>query len=461
MTYDEAVRILLSLGRELAAPRQARVQKFDLQNITLLVKRLGSPHRASPCAHIAGTNGKGSTAAFLESILRAAGFKTGLYTSPHLVRINERICVNGNEITDEDFAAAFTRVHDLIEELLASAALAAHPTFFECVTAMAFEHFARLHVEFAVYEVGLGGRLDSTNIIEPVLTIITPIDFDHEDYLGHSLELIAGEKAGIIKPGALVVGAAQPTEVAAVIRKIAKEKNARLVLIVRDYRAEMLVAGPGGSSAVFTKLQGDWRLEVELPLAGRCQVQNALTAAVAARLLGELGFRMSDAAIARGIAATRWPGRLQQVSERTAVFIDGTHNPAGARELVAFWREQFSGRRIYLVYGAMRDKAVDEMAGLLFPEVEAVIATAPRQSRAISAEVLAELTGHHARQIEVVPSAEEALERAIELAGTDDVVFATGSLYLAGDLLRYWPTRGVKLAGAVPSPAAAAVRRDS
>ena len=461
MTYDEAVRILLSLGRELAAPRQARVQKFDLQNITLLVKRLGSPHRASPCAHIAGTNGKGSTAAFLESILRAAGFKTGLYTSPHLVRINERIRVNGNEITDEDFAAAFTRVHDLIEELLASGALAAHPTFFECVTAMAFEHFARLHVEFAVYEVGLGGRLDSTNIIEPVLTIITPIDFDHEDYLGHSLELIAGEKAGIIKPGALVVGAAQPTEVAAVIRKIAKEKNARLVLIVRDYRAEMLVAGPGGSSAVFTKLQGDWRLEVELPLAGRCQVQNALTAAVAARLLGELGFRMSDAAIARGLAATRWPGRLQQVSERTAVFIDGTHNPAGARELVAFWREQFSGRRIYLVYGAMRDKAVDEIAGLLFPEVEAVIATAPRQSRAISAEVLAEMTGHHARQIEVVPSAEEALERAMELAGTDDVVFATGSLYLAGDLLRYWPTRGVKLAGAVPAPAAAAVRRDS
>ncbi|NDQ56885.1 MAG: bifunctional folylpolyglutamate synthase/dihydrofolate synthase [Acidipila sp.] len=461
MTYDEAVRILLSLGRELAAPRQARVQKFDLQNITLLARRLGSPHRASPCAHIAGTNGKGSTAAFLESILRAAGFKTGLYTSPHLVRINERIRVNGEEISDEDFAAAFTRVHDLIEELLASGALAAHPTFFECVTAMAFEHFARLHVEFAVYEVGLGGRLDSTNIIEPVLTIITPIDFDHEDYLGHSLELIAGEKAGIIKPGALVVGAAQPTEVAAVIRKIAKEKNARLVLIARDYRSEILVASPGNSRAVFTKLGSDWRLEVELPLAGRFQVQNALTAAVAARLLGELGFRMSDAAIARGIAGTRWPGRLQQVSERTSVFIDGTHNPAGARELVAFWREQFSGRRIYLVYGAMRDKAVDEIAGLLFPEVEAVIATAPRQSRAISAEVLAEMTGHHARQIDVVPIAEVALERAMELAGADDVVFATGSLYLAGDLLRYWPTRGVKLAGAVPAPAAAAVRRDS
>ena len=199
MTYDKAVRVLLSLGRELAAPRQARVQKFDLQNITRLASRLGNPQRASPCAHIAGTNGKGSTAALLESILRAAGFRTGLYTSPHLVRINERIRVNGEEISDADFAAAFTRVQALIEELLASGGLAAHPTYFECVTAMAFEHFARAGVEFAVYEVGMGGRLDATNVVEPVLCIITDVDLDHQKHLGGSIAEIAAEKAGILR----------------------------------------------------------------------------------------------------------------------------------------------------------------------------------------------------------------------------------------------------------------------
>jgi dihydrofolate synthase/folylpolyglutamate synthase len=437
MTYDEAVRYLLSLGRELAAPRQARVQKFDLQNITRLSSRLGNPHRASPCVHIAGTNGKGSTAALLESILRAAGFRTGLYTSPHLVRINERIRVNGQEISDADFAAVFTRVQAFIEELLASGVLAAHPTYFECVTAMAFEHFARDHVEFAVYEVGMGGRLDSTNIVEPVVALITPIDFDHEDYLGHSLDLIAREKAGIIKPGAIVVSAAGRPEAAAVIREQARAQHARLIEIAQDYRIENLAATPRSSRAVLATAGGDWLLEVELLLAGRYQLQNALAAAAAARLLAERGFRIGDAAIARGLATTRWPGRLEQVAERPAVFLDGTHNPAGARELVAFWREQFAGRRIHLVYGAMRDKAVDEIAGLLFPEAATVIITAPRQPRAISADVLAEMTRHLAPRLEVVAQPESALERAIELAAADDLVFVTGSLYLVGDLLRY------------------------
>ena len=454
MTYDEAVRVLLSLGRELAAPRQARVQKFDLQNITRLSSRLGNPHRSSPCAHVAGTNGKGSTAALLESILRAAGFRTGLYTSPHLVRINERIRVDGEEISDADFAATFTRVHGFIEELLASGALAAHPTYFECVTAMAFEHFARAHVEFAVYEVGMGGRLDSTNIVEPVVALITPIDFDHEDYLGHSLDLIAQEKAGIIKPGALVVSAADRPEAAAVIRERAAEQHARLVEISRDYRIENIVADSCGSRAVFATANGDWRLEIELPLAGRYQLQNALAAAAAARLLAERGFRLDDAAIARGIAAARWPGRLEQVAENPAVFLDGTHNPAGARELVAFWREQFGGRRVHLVYGAMRDKAVDEIAGLLFPEAATVILTAPLQPRAISPDVLADMTRHLAPRLEVVAQPEDALERAIELAAADEAVFATGSLYLAGDLLRYWRERPAQAASALPAGAA-------
>src|ERR1700723_1538021 len=229
MTYEESVRALFSLGRELAAPQQARVQKFGLANSTILAEALGQPQRSSPCVHIAGTNGKGSTAAMLECVLRSAGLRTGLYTSPHLERINERIRIDGEDISDENFAEAWSRVHASIESLMASAKLAAHPTFFECVTAMAFLAFARHHVDFAIYEVGLGGRLDATNIVEPEVAIITPVDFDHENYLGHSIEEIAAEKAGIIKFGAWVVSASERLEARGVIAKRCAEMDARLV----------------------------------------------------------------------------------------------------------------------------------------------------------------------------------------------------------------------------------------
>src|ERR1700687_682513 len=213
MKYEASVRYLLSLGRELAAPTQAAATKFDLENITALAERLGRPDRAYPTAHIAGTNGKGSTAAFLESILRHAGFRTGLNTSPHLEKINERIRINGEEISDQACAETLTRIHVLIEELLAAGKLRAHPTYFESVTAMAFEYFARERVDFAVFEVGLGGRLDATNILSPLVTIITRIDFDHENFLGHSLNEIATEKAGILSPAVPFVLAEHRPEV--------------------------------------------------------------------------------------------------------------------------------------------------------------------------------------------------------------------------------------------------------
>src|SRR5260370_6135900 len=223
MNYESAVRYLLSLGRELAAPTQAAAAKFNLENITILLERLGRPDRAYPCVHIAGTNGKGSTAAFLEKILREAGFRTGLNTSPHLERINERVRISGEEISDERFAEIFTRIHAVIEELLAEGKLRAHPTYFECVTALAFEAFARERVDFAAIEVGLGGRLDSTNVVIPMVSIITRIDFDHENYLGHSLREIAGEKAGILKAQVPVVFAPQLPEARDVLLEKAKE----------------------------------------------------------------------------------------------------------------------------------------------------------------------------------------------------------------------------------------------
>jgi dihydrofolate synthase/folylpolyglutamate synthase len=447
MTYDEAVRYLLSLGRELASPQQASAAKFGLENIRALTEHLGHPERRYPSAHIAGTNGKGSTAAMLASILESAGLRTGLYTSPHLARINERIRIAGREISDDDFAAAVARIRRAIEELLAAGTLAAHPTFFECVTAIAFDEFARAHVDFAVFEVGMGGRLDATNVIEPEVAVITQIAFDHETYLGHSIEEIAGEKAGIIKPGAWVVSAAENPAARAVIRAHADAQNARLVEIDEAFYVKQLGADAApqhaDDSLRATRVEvieksTKHAIEVKVPLAGRFQQRNALTALAAARLLAERGFRTDDAAIARGIAQVHWPGRLERIGDRPAVYLDGAHNPAGARELLAFWDEHFAGVPIHLVYGALRDKPVDEICGILFPRAATVVLTEPRQPRALSASVLAEMTGHLARDVELVPDPAAALERAVLRAAPEDVVFATGSLYLIEDYRRGW-----------------------
>jgi dihydrofolate synthase/folylpolyglutamate synthase len=444
MTYEESVRALLSLGRELAAPQQARVQKFGLANITILAEDLGQPQRCSPCAHIAGTNGKGSTAAMLESILRAAGLRTGLYTSPHLERINERIRINGENISDEDFAAAWSRVHSSIESLMAAGILTAHPTFFECITAVAFLTFAQHPVDFAIYEVGLGGRLDATNIVEPEVAIITPIDFDHENFLGHSIEEIAAEKAGIIKPGAWVVSASERPEARAVIARRCAEMDARLLEVDATARAEDVQSDRGSYSGLAAFTHSRKKLVLAPRLPGRFQIRNALTAAVAARLLAERGFPLPYSALERGIATANWPGRLERLATEPDLYLDGAHNPAGARELLKFWQENYSGRRIFLVYGAMRDKALDEISGLLFPHATAVILTEPHQPRAISASLLAEMTSHDAKDTIVVRDPGEALESALERAGPQDAVFVTGSLYLVGELRSYWSTRAAK-----------------
>jgi dihydrofolate synthase/folylpolyglutamate synthase len=465
MNYEESVRALFSLGRELAAPRQpARipspmaaptlgvlpVQKFGLENIKLLAEALGSPHLAVPCVHIAGTNGKGSTAATLESILRAAGLRTGLYTSPHLEVINERIRINGENISGEVFAGIWTLVSVAIESLMASGGLAAHPTFFECVTAMAFVAFADHKVDFAIYETGMGGRFDATNIVAPEVAIITPIDFDHENYLGHSIEEIAGEKAGIIKTGVRVVSSVERPEARAVIARRCAEVNAPLVEVSAAWQVQNLKVSNGLYSAEATFTQTSQKIKLAPALPGRFQIQNALAAATASILLVGQGFKVSEEVIERGISTVHWPGRLERIAERPDIYVDGTHNPGGARELLGFWKENFAGRRIFLVYGAMRDKAVDEIASLLFSRTEAVIFTEPRQSRAISAPLLSEIAGHFAKQSYIVPDPAQAIERAIELAGPEDVIFVTGSLYLVGDVLGFWLSRSRRKAFVEP-----------
>jgi dihydrofolate synthase/folylpolyglutamate synthase len=438
MNYEQSVRALLALGRELGAPQQARVQKFGLGNISTLAEALGNPHRAIPCVHIAGTNGKGSSAAMLESILRAAGVHTALYTSPHLERINERIRIDGQDISDTAFAVAWTSIHRAIEDLLASRRLSAHPTFFECITAIAFLAIAESGAEFAIYEVGLGGRLDATNIVEPEVAIITPIDFDHESFLGHSIEEIAAEKAAIIKSGAKVVSASERPEARAVIARRAAEQRACLVETSEAWRLESVRSSNGFCQAIARSTQSDAVLNIEPSLPGRFQIGNALTAATAAGLLRESGIAIEREHIEEGIRAARWPGRLECIAERPRIYLDGAHNPSGARELRRFWDEEFPDRRVFLVFGAMRDKAVDEISGLLFPRAAAVILTEPRQPRAISASLLAEMTAGLSKRTLVAADPAEALEKAIAMAQPEDIIFVTGSLFLVGDIRARW-----------------------
>jgi dihydrofolate synthase/folylpolyglutamate synthase len=441
MNYEASVRYLLSLGRELAAPTQAAAAKFDLENITVLAERLGRPDRAYPSIHIAGTNGKGSTAAFLESILRHTGFRTGLNTSPHLERINERIRIHGEEISDAAFAETFARMQALIEELLAAGKLRAHPTYFECITAMAFESFARDRVELGVFEVGLGGRLDATNILSPAVTIITRIDFDHENFLGHSLREIAAEKAGILKPAVPVVLAEQHPEAREVIRARAESLGCPVIEPAQIFRVDREFMQNGSVSARVIETDSGKSFEIAPSLPGRFQLQNALNAVAAAGQLQNRGFRIPDDAVTQGIANTVWPGRLEKLQSSPDIYVDGAHNPGAARELAHFLEQNFQNRKIWLLYAALRDKAVDEVAGLLFPHAAEVIFTAPRTARAVSAAQLAEIAGHHAPRFSVIHDAERALEHALAEAGPEDVIFITGSLYLVGQLRHYWKHR--------------------
>jgi dihydrofolate synthase/folylpolyglutamate synthase len=306
---------------------------------------------------------------------------------------------------------------------------------------MAFEYFARERVEFGVFEVGLGGRLDATNILHPLISIITRIDFDHENFLGHSLPEIAGEKAGILKPSVPVVLAEQRPEAREVIIARAHELHCPILDVPSLFHIDNESTQEGCVRAQITEIASGTVFEIASSLPGRFQLQNALNALAAARYLQQRGFRITNESIAEGIANTVWPGRLEKLQSHPAVYLDGAHNPSAARELAAFLDQNFSGRKIWLLYAALRDKAVDEVAGLLFPRAEEVILTAPRTPRAVSAAQLAEIAGHHAACFSVFSEAEQAFDYALAKAAPNDAVFVTGSLYLVGHLRHYWKHR--------------------
>jgi dihydrofolate synthase/folylpolyglutamate synthase len=416
LTYPESVRFLYSLGNE------SRSAKLGLETVSGLLARLGAPHRSARFVHVAGTNGKGSVCAMIESALRAAGVRTGLFTSPHLIEPTERIRVSGRSVSPDLFTQAFDRVHAAAETMLAEGALAAHPTYFETVTLMAFLLFRDLGAETVVLEVGLGGRLDATNVVVPQVSVITPIDYDHEAFLGKSIEAIAAEKAGIIKAGVPVVLGPQRPNVEALLEARAAELAAPLFRH-SAWRAQDLRMDAHGSQ--FTAA-GPRRLHIGCPLAGEHQVANALTAIATLHVLD-----VPSEAIEAGIRATRWPGRLERVSDRPEMVLDGAHNPAGALALARHIERFYSGRRVWLVYGAMRDKAVSEVAGILFPSAATVILTAPAHPRAVRPEALATLVDHP--DLRTAPVLQDALAVIRREAAPEDAVFITGSLYLVGE----------------------------
>jgi len=430
MTYQNAVQQLLWLGHE------GRSLKWDLENTRRVLERLGNPERKFRSVHIAGTNGKGSVAAMVERALRAGGYKTGLYTSPHLVRINERIGVNGAAISDEEFAANFAAVEEAVEALLAEGGLPNHPSFFETMTAMAFRRFAQAGTKIAVLEVGMGGRLDATNVVTPEVSVITSIDFDHERYLGQSIEEIAGEKAGIIKPGVPLVNAAEHPIARRIVGERAAQVGAPHVDVEADYRAEDIRCFDFGRHEFTVHGPDGLALRVAPSLRGAFQIQNTLAAVAALRELQRRGWRISSENIAVGISTAQWSGRMELVRREPLVFLDGAHNPAGARQVRRFWEEHLAGRRIHLIYGTVRDKAVAEVAELLFPPAARVIVTQLSSPRAASAATVAQLAPD--LNIEVVVEADpvRALQQALEMARPEDVVFVTGSLFLVGDCLR-------------------------
>lgn len=413
MNYPDSVHFLYALGNEV------KTAKLGLERIRTLLDALGRPQDRCRIVHVAGTNGKGSTCAMIESGLRAAGERTGLFTSPHLIEPTERIQISGRPVTAEEFTRAFDRVHQTVENLLAEGAIDLHTTYFETVTAMAFVIFAEERVDRVVLEVGLGGRLDATNVVLPELCVITPVDFDHEVFLGRSIEAIAGEKAGILKPGVPAVIARQREGAAQVIAARASELGVPTVW-TRDAAVSGLSLDARGSSFRL----GD--LEIRCPLAGEHQVENAVTAALALEQLG-----IARHAIEWGIAQAEWPGRLERVSERPEIVLDGAHNPAGARALAAYIGRFYQGRKVRLIFGAMRDKAVAEIGGILFPLAQEVIATAPRQARALAPETLAAVADHP--RLRIARDIEEALAMAREDAGADDAIFVTGSLFLVAE----------------------------
>lgn len=427
MKFEEALHYLLSLGHETLA------LKLGLRNTELLLECLGNPHRSYESVQIAGTNGKGSTAVMLDSICRASGINTGLYTSPHLVSITERIVIGGHEISEDDFAHIATRVREAAEDLVARGALPALPTFFEHVTAIALLAFREAGVKLAILETGMGGRLDATTVAAAATVAITPLALDHQEHLGKTLKEIASEKAAIIRPGVTAIIAAQPAQALEVIVQRCVESNVEPT--IDEFQTTIECTTRDGRFRVTFQTSEDRYEGVLLGLRGRHQFQNAGIAVGIAESLRCRGFEIPKTAIIEGIQASHHAGRLELVAGSPSLLFDGAHNPSGAKALRDYL-DEFVTEPVTLVFGAMNDKKLDEMAATLFPAAHQLVLTRPDNPRAADVQDLKRLAANimDGKAITVVDSATGALQKAKDLTSSNGVICVTGSLYLVGEI---------------------------
>jgi dihydrofolate synthase / folylpolyglutamate synthase len=433
--YTDAIAFLLSLtDMERRTDLSAARAQLGLERMQEILIRLDHPERTFWAMHVAGTKGKGSTCAMIERVLRGAGLRTGLYTSPHLHTFRERMRVDGRPITQDALASLMAEIRPIIESI------PDRPTTFEAATALAFLHFARQHVDAAVIEVGLGGRLDATNVILPRISVITSLSYDHTAVLGNTLAEIAREKGGIIKPGIPVVASPQSAEARAVIEQICRERQAPLTLIGRDVRLRSIASSVTG---VTVQVDGpSYSHRIHVPLMGEHQATNAATAVAALELLRHSGVEIEPQQIVDGLRQVRWPGRLEVIGQRPTILVDGAHNVDSAQKLRAALDACFPldgaqprpARPRVLLLGMSSDKDVAGIMSTLVPGADAVVVTRANHPRAADLDRLSDAARRHAANVLAIPGIEDALAEARALAGSEGIICAAGSLFIVADV---------------------------
>lgn len=431
MRYQEAIAYLEELTKFGV--------NLGLERITRLLELLGNPHEGLSFIHIAGTNGKGSTALMVASILQEAGYRVGLYTSPHLVEYTERFCLDGRDITPAELASLITALQPLLAEMVAEGS--EQPTEFEVLTAAAALYFAREKADIVVWEVGLGGEIDSTNVVTPLVSVITNVGLDHKEYLGDTVEEIARVKAGIIKPGVPVVTAAADPVVVEVITEVCRRQSAPLWRVSQEVKVGDLVRED--NRLIFTvSLPGATYPGLSLRLAGEHQVANAACALAVLELLRPHGFDFSPQEAGRGLERVHPPGRIEIIGEAPQVILDVAHNAGAARALARVLENDFSYRWLILVVGILADKDRQEVVACLAPRARAVVVTRPNSPRAGDWREIAALAGEFTDAVYVEESIPTAINLALSLAGPQDAVCVAGSFYLAGEVKKFWAQRG-------------------
>ncbi|OGO22933.1 MAG: hypothetical protein A2144_02625 [Chloroflexi bacterium RBG_16_50_9] len=436
MNYQEALAYILKFADYERLPRSALV--WDLRRMERLLARLGNPQNAARSIHVAGTKGKGSTSAMIASILTQAGYRTGLYTSPHLLSFTERVQINGQPITEH----AFARLTELLKPEVETSNKTDGPgelTTFEILTALAFAYFREIKADYQVMEVGLGGRLDATNVVKPEVCVITSISYDHMDVLGNTLTQIATEKAGIIKPGSTVVCSPQPPEAMDVIEKTCQRLGVRLVRVGTEVTWHNEDFSPEGQSFHVKGLKREY--DLFMPLLGEHQLENAAAAVAAAEVLVDSGAGISERNITEGLKRVRWPGRLQVLRREPRVVIDCAHNAYSVKKLAESLKRYFNFKRAILIIGTSSDKDIAGIVKEAAPLTQEVIVCRSRNPRAVAPAVLANEFLKHGINPVFTESIASAMTLALARAGAEDLICATGSVFVAAEVMEYTGTK--------------------